>query len=152
MNSISGAIFYALLMIVAGFGIPIMAALNGNLGTKLHNPLLATTVLFIVGGVSSFVYMVLSGGTPKLTSQEPIPFYFYMGGLLVAFYIFSITWVAPKFGLGNAISFVLLGQLISMTIIDNYSLLGAQQHPLSLARTLGLIFMVLGVFLTVRRF
>lgn len=151
MNSFYSPIFYALLMLVAGLGIPIMAALNGNLGTKLQSPILAATILFVVGGAISLGYLLLSGGIPKLGNEVPIPFYFYLGGLFVSFYIFSITWVAPKFGVGNAVSFVLLGQLISMTIIDHYSLLGAQQHPISMQRTAGLIFMVVGVFLAVRR-
>ena len=38
MNYFQQPIFYALLMCVAGFGIPIMAALNGSLGAKLHSP------------------------------------------------------------------------------------------------------------------
>jgi len=151
MNSFYTPIFYALLMLVAGLGIPIMAALNGNLGTKLHSPTLATTILFIVGGAISLGYLLLSGGGTKLNNEQPIPAYFYMGGLFVSFYIFSITWVAPKFGIGNAVSFVLLGQLISMTIIDHYGLLGARQYAISMQRTVGLVFMALGVFLVVRR-
>ncbi len=151
MNSYYTSIFYASLMLVAGLGIPIMAALNGNLGAKLHSPTLATTILFIVGGAISLGYLLLSGTGTKLNNEQPIPVYFYLGGIFVSFYIFSITWVAPKFGIGNAVSFVLLGQLISMTIIDHYGLLGARQYAISMQRTVGLIFMVLGVFLAVRR-
>jgi transporter family-2 protein len=70
----------------------------------------------------------------------------------VIFYILSITSIAPKFGVGNAVSFVLLGQLISMSIIDHYSLLGAPQNEISLQRFIGLTLMVAGVFMVVRRF
>ena len=152
MNGFQSPIFYALLMLVAGLGIPVMASLNGGLGTKLHSPALATTILFFVGGVISLGYLYILGGTPKLISEEPIPVYFYFGGLFVIFYILSITWVAPKFGVGNAVSFVLLGQLISMAIIDRYSLFGSLQYSISVQRLLGLGFMIVGVFLTVRRF
>ncbi len=152
MNGLNTSLFYALLMLVAGLGIPIMAALNGGLGTKLQSPALATSILFIVGSVISLSYLFISGGIPKLSPVEPIPVYFYFGGFFVIFYILSITWVAPKFGVGNAVSFVLLGQLISMAIIDHYSLLGAPQNSISIQRLIGLVFMATGVFLVVRRF
>ncbi|MCJ8294227.1 MAG: DMT family transporter [Colwellia sp.] len=151
MNVFQQPIFYALLMCVAGVGIPIMAALNGNLGAKLHSPALATTILFIVGGVVSLAYLLLSGGMPKPPIKEPIPMYFYFGGLFVIFYILSMTWVAPKFGVGNAISMVLLGQLMSMVVIDHYGLWGALKQTMSMQRLVGLAFMILGVYLTVRR-
>ncbi len=152
MNSLQNPLFYVLIMLVAGLGIPVMAALNGGLGTKLHSPALATTILFFVGGVISLGYLFISGGIPKFIPQEPIPKYFYLGGLFVIFYILSITWVAPKFGIGNAVSFVLLGQLISMAVIDHYGFFGAPQYSISIQRLLGLGFMVVGVFLVVRRF
>ncbi len=152
MQGINHPVFYAALMLVAGLGIPIMAALNGGLGGRLQSPALATAILFGVGGLVSFSYLLISGGIPKFNLQAPIPIYFYLGGLLVIFYILSITWVGPRFGIGNAIAFVLLGQLISMTVIDHYSLLGSPHYPVSIYRSIGLILMVIGIFLTVRRF
>ena len=150
-SSFYSLIFYALIMCIAGMGIPIMAALNGNLGTKLNSPALATTLLFMVGGIVSITYLLVTDGLPKLAVKEPIPIYFYLGGLFVLFYIFTITWIAPKFGVGNAISMVLLGQLISMTVIDNYGLLGTLKQTLSIQRVAGLALMMLGVYLTIRR-
>lgn len=152
MNSFQQPIFYALLMCIAGIGIPIMAALNSRLGTMLHSTSLATTILFVLAAVVSLIYLFLTGGMPKNSVQEAIPIFYYFGGLFVIFYIFSITWVAPKFGVGNAVSLVLLGQLISMVVIDHFSLFGVIRSSLSIERLIGLIFMVIGVFMTIRRF
>ncbi|NQZ80167.1 MAG: DMT family transporter [Colwellia sp.] len=152
MNVFQQPLFYALLMSVAGMGIPIMAALNGNLGIKLNSPALATVILFIVGGVVSLAYLFMSGGMSKLPIKESIPITSYLGGLFVIFYILSMTWVAPKFGVGNAIAMVLLGQIISMTVIDHFGLMNALKHTISKQRVAGLAFMVLGVYLTIRRF
>ena len=151
MNISHHTLIYALLMLAAGIGIPIMAALNSGLGTRLHNPTLATTILFFVGGIISLVFFLISGGTDKPIFQSKIPLYFYFGGVFVVAYILGITWVAPKFGIGNAISFVLLGQLISMMIIDHFGLMGAQQNLITNQRIIGVAFMVVGVFLAVRR-
>lgn len=144
--------FYVFLMCVAGFGIPVMAALNGCLGSKLDSPALAASILFVVGAVVSLSYLFLLGGNPKSPVGQSIPIVFYMGGVFVAFYILSITWVIPRFGVANAISLVLLGQLISMTVINHFGLLGTLQNSISGQRLGGLAFMVVGVFLTVGRF
>lgn len=152
MNYLENPIFYVLLMCVAGFGIPVMAALNGGLGAKLGSPALATSILFIVGAVVSMTYLFFSGGIPYSPTEQSIPIVFYMGGLFVVFYILSITWVIPRFGVANSISLVLLGQLLSMTVINHFGLLGALQNSISSQRVGGLALMIVGVFLTVGRF
>ena len=152
MNYLEHPIFYVLLMCVAGCGIPVMAALNGGLGSKLDSPALATSILFIVGAVVSLAYLILSGGIPKSSIEQSIPIVFYMGGLFVVFYILSITWVIPRFGVANAISLVLLGQLLSMTVINHFGLFGSLQNSISGPRVGGLALMIVGVLLTVGRF
>ena len=56
--------------------------------------------------------------------------------------------MAPRFGVGNAVFFVLLGQLISAAAIDHFGLFGAQISPLSLTRAAGIGLMAAGVFVT----
>ena len=68
----------------------------------------------------------------------------------MAFYVLSITYIAPRFGVGNAVFFVLLGQLISSAIIDQFGLFGAKPAPLSLTRAAGIAMMAGGVLLTQR--
>jgi len=146
----SNIVTYALIMLLAGLGIPVMAALNSGLGVKLQNPTFATTILFVVSGVISIVYLVFSGNVPK-SIQNNAPVYLYFSGVFVIFYVLSITAIAPKFGIGNAVSFVLLGQLISMALIDHYQLLGMPHNPVNVTRFAGLVLMAVGVFLAVRR-
>jgi len=114
--------------------------------------MLAATVLFAVGLIASLGLLIAFEGLPKSMPKAAVPIVSYLGGLFIVFYIFSITSIAPKFGVGNAVAFVLLGQIISFAFIDHFSLMGAPHHPLSLQRLAGLIFMSLGVFLAVRRF
>jgi transporter family-2 protein len=151
MNVLNQPTAYAVIMLVAGLGIPVMAALNGGLGAKLQSPALATVILFAVGLLTSLLILLITEGIPKFDSNLLIPKHYFLGGLLVIFYILSITWVAPRFGIANAISFVLLGQLLSMTLIDHFSLFGAVNYELSVQRSIGLILMVIGVFLVVRK-
>ena len=64
------------------------------------------------------------------------------------FYILSITTIAPRFGVGNAIFFVLLGQLISAAVIDHLALFGSSGSPFTMTRAFGLGFMAVGIWFT----
>ncbi len=148
------SIIYPSLMLIAGIGIPIMAALNSGLGMKLGSTALATTVLFFVGLMISLIYLWQAGGLPSdlfERIENHVSWYFYLGGLLVAFYIFSITWVSPKYGVGNAVSFVLVGQLIAISLIDHFGWFGSRQSLMDTSRAMGLVMMVIGVFLVIKR-
>ena len=57
---------YAVTMLFAGIGIPIMAALNAGLGTRLQSPALAAAVLFLVAMAASLSYLLLVEGGPHV--------------------------------------------------------------------------------------
>ena len=138
---------YALTMLAAGIGIPLLAALNAQLGTRLGSPVAAATILFVVALAVTTAVLLITG-PEALSGAKDAPRHLFLGGVLVAFYVLSITIIAPKFGVGNAVFFVLLGQLISAAAIDHYGLFGAQISPLSLTRAAGIGIMALGVFVT----
>ncbi|WP_208348776.1 DMT family transporter [Pseudaestuariivita rosea] len=139
--------YYALTMLAAGIGIPVLAALNAALGTRIGSPAAAAFVLFIVALLATTAVMVITG-PQALTRLSGTPKHLLLAGLLVAFYVLSITYIAPHFGVGNAVFFVLLGQLVSAAVIDHFGLFTAVQTPLSPTRALGIAVMALGVFIT----
>ncbi len=140
---------YALVMLLAGIGIPTLAALNAALGVRLGSPITAALVLFCVALISVTVIWGVTGAK-GLAGVAEAPKHLFLGGCLVAFYVLSVTIIAPKFGIGNAIFFVLLGQMISAAAIDHFGLFGARVSPLTLTRTTGLAVMALGVWITQR--
>ena len=144
-------LFYSLLMLAAGIGIPVMAALSARVGTAYGSPALAASVLFLVALAISVTFLFAVEGGLRPFPKTRLPAYFYLAGVFVAFYVLSVTWVAPQFGVGNAVAFVLLGQLVSMAAIDQFGLLGAPMHAITLQRSIGFILMSVGVFLAVRR-
>jgi transporter family-2 protein len=141
---------YASIMLAAGMGIPILAALNAALGARIGSPAAAATVLFAVALVATAATLCLTSGPSPLGAIPAQPKHLLLAGLLVAFYVLSITWIAPRFGVGNAIFCVLLGQLVSAAIIDHFGLFGAMERPLSAARAGGLGLMALGILFTQR--
>ncbi len=138
---------YAFVMLCAGIGIPVLAALNAALGGRIGSPVAATVVVFAVAFLTATVAYFIIGAKPH-SGLFAAPKHLYFAGVLIAFYVLSITFIAPKFGVGNAVFFVLLGQIISAAIIDHFGLFGAQINPLSVTRAGGIAFMAAGVFLT----
>jgi transporter family-2 protein len=137
----------AITMLFAGIGIPILAALNAALGGRIGSPVAASVVLFAIAFLSAAA--VYATGLFKPTgSLLAAPKHLFLAGVLIAFYLLSITFIAPKFGVGNAVFFVLLGQLISAAMIDHFGLFGAQINLLSMTRAGGILLMTVGVYVT----
>lgn len=138
---------YAIIMVLAGIGIPVLAALNAQLGGRIGSPAAAASVLFVVAFATALVVALVTG-PQGFTKLAIAPKHLFLGGVLIAFYVLSITFIAPHFGIGNAVFFVLLGQLISAALIDHFGLFGAQVSPISTARAAGIATMAIGVWLT----
>jgi len=147
----NNSLMYAFVMTIAGIGIPVMAALNGGLGVRLQSPPLAAVILFLIALLVAVAYWLVSEGLPSSFYHSGIPWYFYVGGFFVALYVLSITWVAPRFGVSSAVSFALLGQLIAISAIDHFGLMGTEQYSLNMQRLMGLVLMALGIFMVLNK-
>ncbi|MHA7819140.1 MAG: DMT family transporter [Erythrobacter sp.] len=136
----------SLALLLAGMGVPIMAALNAGLGAKLGSPLAAVFVLSTVAAIFSLVVVTVIGH-PDWTQLTVAPRVQLLAGLLFVFYLGTITFGAPRIGLGNAVLLVLFGQIVCATVIDHFALLGSIWHALTPRRILGLLLMGAGVIL-----
>ena len=138
---------FATIMLLAGIGIPIMAAMTSSLGKHLNSPVAASAFAFFMAFCIALLALMISD-KPFVKQIPSAPKYLFVAGAFIAFYVLSISFVAPHFGVGNAIFFVLLGQLLSAALIDHYGLFGAQINQLSTMRFSGIAVMVFGVWLT----
>jgi transporter family-2 protein len=138
----------SLLMLTTGLAIPVMAAWNSRLGVELGSPWAAAFILFVIGAVICAIAM-FALGLPERGWLGATRLY-YAGGLIVAFYVLSITWAAPRIGVANAVFFVLLGQIVAAALIDQFGLFGALKSPLTSQRIIGIVFMLIGTFLARR--
>jgi transporter family-2 protein len=140
--------FYIALSTVGGILIPVMAALSGALGRTLDNPWAAATIVS-AGGFALVLAFTLATGSlnvswDALKQTRPLQL---LAGVGFAFYLLSITWVGPRFGIGNAVMFVLGGQIISSALIDHFGLFGAPLKPVDLLRATGLVIMAIGILI-----
>ncbi|WP_246449976.1 DMT family transporter [Qipengyuania soli] len=136
----------AAMMFAAGLGIPVFAALNSGLSQQLGGPVAATAVTFAVGFAIAIATLTFTGYPPAsaFTFEKP---WLWVGAIVMLFYATSVAYSAPRIGLGNAIFFVLLGQIVAAAIIDHFGLLGTLQSTITAKRALGLVVMAVGLYL-----
>jgi transporter family-2 protein len=134
---------------LAGALIPVMAVLNGRLGRVLGEALHASVILFLVAlATAATIALLATGHLPRLSllsNAAPIDF---AGGTIVACYVISVTLLAPRFGVGNMILFVMTAQIVTSAIIDHIGLLGAAKHPVTTLRIVGLLVVSIGLAIT----
>jgi transporter family-2 protein len=149
MNSM---LAYAAWAALAGALIPVMAALQGTLGRTLQSPLHAS--LIAVGMSFLAVGLVFAAFRPALPASAliaAVPPFAWAGGMAMAFYAISATFLAPRFGVGNFVMCVVVAQLAMSTLIDQFGLFGAPIHTIDLKRVAGLMMLGIGATLVALR-
>lgn len=133
----------------AGALIPVMGALNAGLSRSLGSAPIAALVLFGVAfcGVAT-VCLVTRQAMPTGSAFAAAPARLYFGGLIVAFYVLSVTLLIPVFGVGNTILFAMVAQILISAMMDAVGLFGAPVRGLSLMRLSGLALMIAGLVIT----
>jgi len=142
-------IFPILLAFAAGAFVPIQTGSNALLGRGLGNGMLSTLVVFIVATLSTALFIVFQRPEiPKMAQLTSIPFYAWVtGGVLGAAYIYLLIYTVPKLGMAGAVGFVIGGQLIVAMLFDHFGWMGFEQHPINWRRTVGAVFLILGVLI-----
>jgi len=138
---------YIALSLLGGVLIPIAAALSGAMGRTLGNPNVAAIITASGAFLLVLAYSLATGsaGGVSFAAIAKVPALQLLAGFGIAFYILAITYVGPRFGVGNAIMLVVAAQIASSAAIDQFGLFGAPQKPIDALRAAGLVVMVIGV-------
>jgi transporter family-2 protein len=142
-----------LLALFSGALIPVQAAANAALSKSIHgNVSFAALTLFAVAALVTAVSVLAAGlPFPSVAELRAAPWWSYTGGLIVAFYVFTITFLAPRLGVGTAIALIVTGQIAAALAIDHFGLLRSLTFPLTMSRVAGAVLMVVGAVLALRR-
>jgi transporter family-2 protein len=140
---------YALWAALSGAFIPVMGVLNTRLGRSLGDPVHASVVLFAVALVASVATsLAMTRGLPSPAGLMTAPLITLFGGLIVVFYVVSITFLIPRFGVANSIMFVVVAQIVTSAAIDQFGLFGAAVRPVGWLKAGGLVLLIAGLTIT----
>jgi len=133
----------------AGALIPVMGTLNAGLARSLGSAPVAAVVLFAIAlAGTTLVCLLARQSLPDAAAFAAPPRTVYLGGLIVAFYVVSVTLLIPMFGVGNTIMFAMTAQIVLSAVMDQIGLFGAPLRPVSVIRLIGIALMLAGLFLT----
>ncbi len=149
----SGTVLLWCLALVSGALIPVQAASNAALSRAVgDNVPIAALTLFVLAATAAAAVLVVSGkGVATAAALREAPWWSFSGGPIVAFYVFTITFLSPRLGIGTSIALVVAGQVLSALVIDHFALLRSLQFALTPARAAGAALMIVGAFLALRR-
>lgn len=135
----------------AGCLVGMQAPINSRLG-KTVGSLQAATFSFLVGtAVLLLIASFVRGGLGNLGEVGHVPWWALVGGLLGAVYV-SVALVAVRtLGASGLTAVAIAGQLVISVVIDRFGLLGVARQPISAERVVGLVLLVAGVVLVVRK-
>ncbi|MCU0900560.1 MAG: DMT family transporter [Cypionkella sp.] len=136
-----------LAILLGGVAIAVQAPLNGALGRSLGAALPAAAVSFGVGFVLLMVLSYATAGNPfgRLTS---VPLWQWAGGLLGAYYVWSVIWGVPSLGVVSAMAALILGQMAGALVLDAVGAFGVPVQPISLTRVLAVLMVAGGLILS----
>jgi transporter family-2 protein len=135
----------------AGALVGMQAPINARLG-KTVGGVQAATFSFLVGTAALVaISFVLRGGLASLGSIGEVPWWALIGGLLGAVYVFVALEAVHTLGASGLTAVVITGQLGMSILIDRLGLLGVARAPISVHRVLGIVLLVAGVALVVRK-
>lgn len=139
---------YIAIGLMAGAVVPFLASINATFGQAIGNVWWASMALCVVAFATILAVAVVTGsGLPDLSAFEGASWWHVTAGCFFTVYIVSMTFVAPRIGLGNAIVLVIVAQIVTAVVIDHFGWLGAAVTPLDWKRALGVAFLIAGVLL-----
>jgi transporter family-2 protein len=140
------------LSLLSGALIPVQASTNAVFSKVAGSPVVTALVVFIVGLLAVSGYVLISGTSlPGIAQLKSAPLYSYSGGLIVAFYVIIITFLAPRLGVAPAIGLIVTGQLIGAILIDHFGWFDVAVRTIDLKRAAGAVLMIVGVYLVMKK-
>ena len=138
-----------IVMAAVGGLIALQPAVNAGLGKATGN-LAAALVSFAIGTAALAVIVALSGQASGLGSTFDVPWYYLLGGLLGAAYVFTALVVVSAVGAGGVAAATITGQLTFSIVLDRLGVLGLEEQPITFERGLGVALLLAGTYLIVR--
>ncbi|MGH2950498.1 MAG: DMT family transporter [Solirubrobacterales bacterium] len=136
-------------MAAVGGLIALQPAVNAGLGRATGN-LAAALVSFAIGTLLLAALVGIGGQAGGLGSTLDVPWYYLLGGVLGAAYVFTALVTVSSIGAGGVAAATITGQLVASIVLDRLGVLGLEETPITFERILGVALLLAGTYLIVR--
>lgn len=141
------------LLIAAGSGMAmaVQGSLNAVLGkiiglleTTFAVHLIGLTVVFLV----LFLFRMGDGDWHRFVEA---PWYTYLGGVLSVLIVYLVARSIPPLGVAVATTAIIVGQVLTASLVDHLGLFGLEKVPFTWYRVAGTALMASGAFLILKQ-
>jgi len=130
--------------VAVGLQSPMASMISQHIGT-----LESVFIVHLGGAIVALIPLLFYGGG-KLGQWRSLPWYTLCAGAFGLVVIGAVSYMIPRVGVAASIITIVAGQLLVGTILDYFGWLGAVEKSLDPTRILGLAFVLVGVWLTVK--
>lgn len=137
--------------LTAGVAASVQISTLGLLGQRVGE-LEAAAFAFLLTAIAGVLILLvarrsLAGYGQALAS----PWWMWLGGLSGVFIVSAVIVSGPRIGVIATSALLIAGQLVSASVIDHYGWIGVDRVPLSATRVAGIVLLLAGALLTVKR-
>ena len=139
------------LSLVAGAAGTVQIAVMGRFGDRIGIVAalaFASTVAAVVSVVALLIVQRSLSGYGDAFHQ---PAWMWIGGLMGALVVFTITLAGPRIGTTATVAVFLVGQFAAAAVVDRYGLFGLDRIPVGWPRVAGLVLLAVGTALVLKK-
>jgi transporter family-2 protein len=96
------------------------------------------------------VLVALAGQTGGLGEAFGVSWYYLLGGILGAAYVFTALVTVSSIGATGVAAATITGQLTASVVLDRIGFLGLDQEPIAAERIVGIGLLLAGTYLVIR--
>jgi len=147
----SSTAFAAVLAFAAGLGGAVQIAVQGRLGDRVGTIEAVATAAVIACVIAVGALLVARRSLAGVGDAVGGPKWQLLGGVMSVFIVLAITVAGPRIGVVSTTAFLIAAQFGLAALIDRYGWLGVEPVTVTWARVLGILLLVVGAALTLRR-
>ena len=136
------------IVLLGGVAVAIQAVVNGALSRSLVAALPAGAVSFGVGFAALLILSLITGAGGSFSKLPELPWWQWIGGILGAYYVFSMIFGVPQLGVVSAMAALILGQMLAALALDATGAFGMAVHAITPARIGAVVLVGAGLLLS----
>lgn len=141
-------IIAALSIVLGGICIAVQAPINAALSRQLGNPIPAAAISFGTGFAILTAIALALGQGRSFGRMAGAEWWMWAGGILGAFYVWSMVWSLPRLGALTALCALALGQIVAAILLDRLGAFGLPIRDISPSRILAALMVGGGLILS----
>jgi transporter family-2 protein len=126
-------------------------AVQGRLGDRVGSIEALATAAILGGVIALAAVLVVRRSLGGVGDAFGGPKWQLLGGVMGVFIVFAITVAGPRIGVVATTAFLIAAQFGLATVIDKYGLFGVERVAVTWTRVLGIVLLLTGAALTLRR-